>query len=37
MIRRPTRLTIDRAFFLYADTQWIRDQQREVLYDRVPK
>jgi hypothetical protein len=22
----------DRAFFLYADTQWIRDQSREVLY-----
>jgi predicted nucleotidyltransferase len=25
----------DRAVFLYADTQWIRDQQREVLYARA--
>jgi hypothetical protein len=25
----------DRAVFLYADTQWIRDHQREVLYARA--
>jgi predicted nucleotidyltransferase len=25
----------DRAFFLYADTQWIRDRMREVLYERA--
>lgn len=26
----------DRAFFLYADSQWIRDRTREVLYGRAP-
>lgn len=26
----------DRAFFLYADSQWIRDQAREALYADAP-